>query len=378
MKTIHWLFILILLGGCKDKYNAPVHIPATGYLVEEGFINVGNGPTNIKLSRATGLDSPYVLPEYNAQVSVESENGSSYPLTEQGNGNYSINQVPVDFSQKYRLKINSASGKEYQSDLSVAKITPEIDSLSWKAVSDGVWIYVSTHDPQNKTVYYEWQYDETWQYESAYISAFEYIHDSIVLRPQSDQIYRCWTSHSSTTISIASSVKLNTDVIFETPLTLVPFSSTDKLSSKYSILIKQFALTKEWYEWLQTVRKNTEQLGSIFDAQPSEIRGNIHCVTDPGELVIGFVGCTTETQKRIFISKSEIPQAQVFSAYRNCQLDTIPNDPIVLAQYYGNNNNIPVIYYTVMGFIRGVIGSDAGCVDCRARGGVTTKPDFWQ
>lgn len=114
MKKTRWLMLCMVLGGCKDKYSAPVHIPASGYLVVEGFINTGNGSTDFTLTRATGLDSPYVLPEYGAQVAVESENGDQYALTEQGNGKYSLGQLTLDFNRQYRVRIKTGDGKEYE------------------------------------------------------------------------------------------------------------------------------------------------------------------------------------------------------------------------------------------------------------------------
>ncbi|MFI5193275.1 MAG: DUF4249 domain-containing protein [Chitinophagales bacterium] len=380
MKSIHWLLLVLALGGCKDKYNAPIHIPATGYLVVEGFINAGSGSTNITLSRATGLDSPYVIPEYHAQVSVESGDGNSYPLTELANGQYSVSQVPVDVNQKYRLRIKTTLGKEYLSDLSPVQTTPEIDSVSWIAGNDGVRIYVSTHGSQTDSRYYQWQFNETWIYHAAHPSPYIYQdYGMLILRPDPFEVYTCWSSDQSANISIASSAKLSLNVIPSFPLTFVSYSASDKLISRYSILVKQQALTQDWYEWKQKIQKNTEQLGSIFDAQPSEITGNIHNTTDPGEPVIGFVGCTTETVKRIFIDRGQLPFVPVYDPYADCiKLDTIKNDPDSIAAFFAGGYNLVVDVVSRGPAIAGYSGLGVGCMDCRAFGGTTTKPDFWQ
>jgi hypothetical protein len=378
MKAIHWLLLMLVLNGCKERYEAPVHIPATGYLVIEGFINVGAGPTDIRLTRATGLDSPYVLTEHGAQVSVESENGNSYLLPESGDGHYIISQLPVDLSTQYRVRVKTADGKEYLSDLSVPKVTPPIDSVNWKPTDGGVWIYATTHDPQNNTLYYQWMYEETWEYESKYISGLEYQdYGKLIIRPDSDAFHICWISDLSTDIVIASSAKLNSDIIYEFPVALVSYG-TDRLIRRYSILVKQYALTKEWYEWKQKIKKNTEQLGSIFDAQPSEIAGNIHCVTNPAEPVIGYVGCSSETEKRIFISRDQLPPVNIFDYYANCsQPDSIAPDPKIVHDYFASGFNIPLSAYYQLGFLAGYVSAGAGCVDCRIRGGDTKKPSFW-
>jgi hypothetical protein len=379
MKTIHWLMLFIVLGGCKDKYDAPVHIPASGYLVVEGFINVGNGSTDVTLTRATGLDSPYVQPEPGAVVSVVDGGGNSFVLTEIGDGKYSVDQLQPDLNQKYKLHINTANGKEYESDFTSPKITPPIDSISWKPVGDGVWIYVTTHDPTGNSRYYQWNYEETWEYQSAFISSLEYAGaGTFTQRPLSHQVHICYTSDISTSISIGSTAKLNEDVMYEYPLTLIPYATTNKLSKKYSILVKQYVLTKEWYEWKEKVKKNTEQLGSIFDAQPSDISGNIHCVSNPGEPVIGYIGCSSETELRIFISREQLPQTYIFTGYEDCLVDTIPNSPQPIEDYFDPGTRIPLAAIYAGRDLIGYTGASNYCVDCQVAGGVLTKPAFWQ
>jgi hypothetical protein len=378
MKIKYGLLLIMLICGCQDKYMPAVNVPASGFLVVEGFINAGSGPTSITLTRASSLDSPAIIKETGAAIEVQSQSGASYPLSEDSSGSYSTNQIPVDNTQQYRLHIKTSNGKEYLSAYAPVNIAPPIDSVSWIGAPDGVTISVTTHDPQNKVQYYSWQYEETWQYNSAYESSIKYVHDSIQLRQPDEYIYTCWRSDLSTNISIASSATLSSAIIYEFPLTQIPFASSDKLVIKYSILVKQYALTKDWYEWQLKIRRNTEQVGSIFDAQPSETGGNIVCTTNPDEMVIGFIGCTSETDKRIFIDRAELPPAIIYTGNETCGVDTVGVDPIALESKFANDFEIPIDAVFANGQLIGYSGSDADCVDCRLRGGTLTKPSFWQ
>ena len=100
-------------------------------------------------------------------------------------------------------------------------------------------------------------------------------------------IYKCWKTLNSTSIIIGSSESLSTDIIY------LPFhfieNGSEKLSILYSMKLKQYAVSHEKYLFLQKMKKNTEQTGSLFDPQPSQLSGNIHCLTDPNETVIGYV-----------------------------------------------------------------------------------------
>ena len=376
MKAKIWFLVLILFWACKDKYMPHINYPASGFLVVEGFINTGNGPTTITINRSSPLDSIRVIPEPGAQVEVQSEQGASFSLSETGGGNYSIDQIPIDSSQKYRIHIKTSNGKEYLSELSEVKITPAIDTVEWKAGSDLLTIYVSTHDDRNKSIYYEWYYQETWKYHSEYFSSYQYVNREILPRPDGDTLFTCWNYNQSTEINLASSVNLNSDIIYQFPLNTISYFTTNRLNDRYSILVKQIVLTKEWYEWKQNLKKNTEQLGSIFDAQPSETGGNIHNVADPTEQVIGYIGCTSQTENRIFIDRSQIPPVHVFSGYESCSYDTVKL--IQVDQVFGNGSELILNeVFSESGTLIGYTGSSPGCVDCRLHGGTNVKPDFW-
>lgn len=377
MKLIPWFLLLITMAACKDKYDPDIHLPSSGLLVVEGFINAGTGPTTIALSRTSAIDHITEIPEPGARIEIQSEPGVSYPLEENANGNYSINQLSLDSALKYRLHIKTAEGKEYLSDFSEVKKSKPVDSVGWKAGTDLLTIYVSTHDDQNMSLYYQWKYEETWMYNSAYDSKIEFnARDSMIFdRPNSDLIHTCWMMNQSTEIILGSTTSLSSDIVFQFPLLNISYYSSNRLVTRYSILVKQMVLNKGWYEWKQKLKKNTEELGSVFDAQPSETGGNLHCITNPSEQVIGFVGCSSVTEKRIFIDRTALPPLQVYTGYEICSMDTVPNMPRPLVYYFGSGYGVPIMPFEQSAFI---LGSSAGCVDCRVRGGSTVKPDFWK
>jgi hypothetical protein len=370
------MILFLILSGCQEKYMPKINTPAAGYLVVEGFINV-NGTTNIQMSRSSGIDSPAYIPEPGAEVDVESPNGPMYPLTETLPGYYTVSGLNIDPSQLYQLHIKTANGKEYLSDPGKVNLTPPIDTLSWTASSTGVTVYVSTHNPQVQPGYYQWQYEETWKYTSGYESTLIYENGGLNFRTPDQLIYTCWRSDVSTSVIIANTEKLSANVIYQFPVAYIPYSASNKLISQYSILVKQTSLTSDWYNWNQEVQKNTEQVGTIFDAQPSETGGNIHSTTDPNERVIGFIGVTSQTEMRIFIDRNQLPSVNIPSGYESCILDSVQYNNQAIDLAFSQGNFLPVQYWYNMGFIAGVLGSDFDCVDCRAAGGTLVKPSYW-
>jgi hypothetical protein len=103
---------------------------------------------------------------------------------------------------------------------------------------------------------------------------------------------------NSTSITQATSVGLSQDLIFEQPLVFIPVGG-QKGGVKYSILVQQFGITQDAYNYWENLKKNTELRGSIFDAQPSQLVGNIHCLQDPTEPVLGYVSLRQCSNKNI-------------------------------------------------------------------------------
>ena len=281
---------MIMVFSCKKPFTPPAIQAPNNYLVVSGVIDAGPDSTFIKLSRTIQLSSKTSNnPVSNALVTVESDQNTSYPLMETRPGIYASAGLNLDNTRKYRLRIKTTD-KEYASDYSAVVNSPPIDSISYKIdVASGLTVYANTHDPKNGTRFYRWEYQETWIIKSHYYSYWASNGDTVLPRDLiHDNIYTCWKNDTSSNVVLGSSAALKNDVIFENPITFIP-SNSEKFTLEYSILVKQYGLTSNAYNFWTNLKKNTEQLGSIFDAQPSENQGNIHCVTTPSEPVVGFV-----------------------------------------------------------------------------------------
>lgn len=383
-KVCLYIFIALFAFACKEKYDAPIVAPNTGYLVVEGIINSGDGPTTITLSRTTKLTTTGIVYEKAAQVRVEGQDGSSVVLPEVAQGKYSISKLNLLPTVKYKLRVKTSAGKEYESDLVAVKNTPPIDSIQWKKERNGLQIYANTHDPSGQARYYWWDYVETWEFHSTYTTTLKY---RVVQTPRGENwsvvyrfptgmpdmsIYTCWQTEQSTKIHIESTAKLAKDSI-EYPLIFIPPASW-KVSVLYSVIVRQASLTKEAFEFLERMKKNTESTGTIFDPQPSELKGNIRCVTNPTEPVIGYVSICPIREKRIFIRSADI----LPWGYRpDCAEILVENisDSIVLKASTLMPTN-PEELAPGTGAILTFHAAPPVCVDCTLRG-VNVKPSFW-
>jgi hypothetical protein len=369
------LLPVILLIACKKEYNPPEIKASTNFLVVDGSIACGiDAVTTIIVSRTTNLgDSVLFKPELNAFVSIEEETGNTFAVAEQGAGNYRTQPLSLDPAKKYRLKIRTADNKNYVSEYVQGKISPAIDSLSWKQNLD-VTVYASSHDPSNNTRYYRWEYNETWTYASLFHAEWIVKDGWIYLHDATTQIDSCWRTEDSKNIVLGSSVALSEDVISNAPVAVIP-QHNEKIGKRYSILVRQYALTEEAFRYLQLIQKNTQQLGTLFDAQPSQLKGNIQSIENSNEPVIGFVTASTVTEKRIFIHHDQLTDWVPTYPIEACGTPLfISQNPVDYRIWDYPDPSYTILYYMTGG---GMAIIKKPCIDCRERGGVNVKPSFW-
>lgn len=361
-----FFYIILVLVGCKDVYNPPLKNTVHDYLVVEGNIVAGNDSTFIHLTRTIPVnDSSRAQPEAGAIIKVENEDGEIYQLQDAHNGNYFSAPLNISTNKNYRLHIFTADGKEYASDYVPVKITPDIDSVSWKFDEiGGINIYVNTHDATNSTRYYRWQYIETWEHRATDSSELIYV-NGLRFRLPSEQIYRCWNINVSGEIFTGSTTALSDDVVLENKLINIPYEST-KVRWYYSVLVTQYALTKGGFEYWENLKKNTEQIGSIFDPQPFAEFGNMHCLSDTTEPVLGFISACSTAQQRLYIE-----YAQVHYPYTFPECKAILVLPAAIDETFSKTFLYTPLHYGDNGT---VVGNFTECLNCLLQGGTNVKP----
>ena len=130
--------------------------------------------------------------------------------------------------------------------------------------------------------------------------------------------------------------------------------------------VEQYALHREAYDYYFNLQKNIEESGSLFAPIPSEMKGNIRCVTDPEVPVIGFVEVATVTRlKRFFPEIGKVYEAEVTGCAST----------IVQGSEYDNNPDYGYVSYNPMNAASNTYALKR-CMDC-GRFGSKQKPSWW-
>lgn len=363
--AISFVASLAVLYSCVEPFSPPEINSDEQYLVIDGFLNMGSDSSIINLSHTQNASAnEAILNETGATITAEEDKGTTFPFTEKGNGTYFLPPQNFNKSSKYRLRVKTKGGKEYLSDYVEVKNTPPIDSVAYRYDSrqQGGVMNVNTHDPNNQTRFYRWKFEETYEYRTAYYSGLELFNKQLIGRRNNINV--CWRTIKSGNILLGSTIKLSQDIIKDLPITTV-LVSTNKLYFGYSILVKQYGLTQDAFEYWTSLAKTTEGTGSLFDPLPSQVTGNFKSTTNAKELVFGYFSAAVEQTQRIFIQPS-------LGSYPTCPMP----DSLSIADALKSSPQ-QILLNTVGAKQDSVLYSSEFCADCRVQGGTTTKPSFW-
>ena len=75
---------------------------------------------------------------------------------------------------------------------------------------------------------------------------------------------------------------------------------------QYSILVKQYSISKSEFDFWDNLKKINDKSGDIFEYQPYPVNSNIHNVNNTKDRVLGYFQVSAVKQKRKNILYSDI------------------------------------------------------------------------
>jgi hypothetical protein len=377
-------FIILLCGTCSEPYTPEIS-KYENMLVVDGIITDESGPYTVRLSRSYRYSETEGLPEQNAIVLIKDNLGNAISLLEIAPGIYKT--TDQDFrgiiGRQYQLYIQTDDMQVWESEYVELKKVPEIERIyaefeerpAQLGTEEGFQIYVDTQDPDNNTKYYRYNFEETWQFNVPYPSY--YIVENNLLKFRPEKVGTCWKTVNSKEIIVTTSENMQSDIIRRFPVHFVSTAS-NRLSIRYSILVTQYSMSREAYIYWKQVKDVNQDLGTIFDKQPAQIRGNIYNVKNPETPVIGFFEATCADSARLFITRSELPSdAVLISEFAWCRDNYLVIGKSNFLEFYNRGYCMVLDDLTGYGGPGGLgIVKPFECCDCTVTG-TNVRPDFW-
>lgn len=368
--------LLLLLTACVKEFRPELE-KYQNLLVVDGMITDAAPPYTIKLSRSTSVYQPTYNPVTGAKIIVSDDKGYSEMFFETTPGIYksSIDGLQGIPGRRYKIEIE-VDNKHYQSDYQMLKASQPITEVSSEIeyqedqfsgkVFEGLQFKVNTSSQPENTTRYLWKCEETYKFNSSF--TIDYTFDGIYgmrIFVKNDSVYTCWR-----TKNLSKFYTFETDVS-STEITDIPivYVSTEsrRLSIRYSLLVKQYAIDKNAYYYFTKLKEQNEEQGSLYSSQPYQIEGNIYNRSDETEPVLGYFTVAGVSEKRIFVN----PPPELEFHYSHCDLKT-QNLGMYLAL------SVPSMWPIYLNESPNGIGvADKSCFDCTMNGGTLERPDFW-
>jgi len=375
--------ILLAVSACIYPYD-PVIEGFDSRLVVEGDIHIGSTST-FTFSRVLPLDSDDYTPDPLFITGyIEGEDGSRVTSVNSHLPYYdyslSSNRLVFDTSgltadKRYRLHFEeSNSGSIYESDWLEVIEPPTIDDLTYILDEDRGELNVALSMHCNGHSHFRWYYKEEWEFHTDLWADYYYIPetDELVQFPVFENTYYCWSTYNSPEIKIFSTEEQVEDRFVDLEFHRVARTNT-RLQIVYHIIVYLEALDENAYKYWQNIQSNSDGQGTIFSPTPSQMTGNIHCVSDPSVPVIGYIGASSQCSGDMYYINAE---EHFYKSPTPTPVEILEIQPPEFADYY-RRGYLPVEVISSMGSATRYEWAPARCVDCRRKGGTKNKPEGW-
>jgi len=397
IKSVLALIIVFTVCTCIDPYSPKL----AGYdslLVVEGMITDLNSSYTVKLSRTFRDENVIPAKVSDAKVIITDDAGNSNDLTFSGNGTYKTDSTVFKGSvgRTYVLHITTSEGANYESDPCFMQSVPDIDSIYFAKdqriinngtqIQEGISIYLDSKEGDNSQ-YYRWDYEETWKFKIPYPKLYIYANCQVIYDVQEVKDVYCWKNGRSDAVITDLVYPGQSGRIVKEPVSFIATDQSDRLMLEYSILIKQYSISKNEYNFWDNLKKINATGSDIFASQPYPVISNIHNLTNQDEKVLGFFQVSAVKQKRIFISFSDIAGLQIPYYHSPCERYEVACVNPFIDDYCTEFNDIYRIYalsnklYFIEplfrdGILEKLVFVKPECANCQLTG-TLKKPDFW-
>jgi hypothetical protein len=309
------LFLILPLffflnNGCVEEIGFTVETVENALVVNATITNELKFQ-QIELSRTYAFEDDGPNPECQATVKVIG-NSTEYVFMETAAGVYtSQTAFAAEPNVDYQLQIVTQNGQRFSSTVRQLTQSTAIENVyAVRETNDdganGMSIYVDSFDPTGNSKYYRYEYEETYKivppsFVPEDLIVISDVTCEVKLVPRSEEERVCYNTAASQNINVTTTTGFTEDRISRY---LVRFVSSDNyiLTTRYSILVRQFVLSEGAYDFFETLRSFSSE-GSLFSQiQPGFVTGNISAENESSEKVIGFFEVSSVASERIFFS----------------------------------------------------------------------------
>ncbi len=331
-KLYYIAFLAILLVSCEEYYNPDIEVVAPILVVES---RITNDPNHNYVELTKSLD--YYSTDQAEKIEgakVELIDGKDSILTgiESSTGYFTFSNTPIT-GETYYLRI-IWENNIYESEKVVMPPLPAIDTLYTKHIISKSYqndIYGSPVlvETPGREIYIDATVTPQLKY---YLFDCRTILQWVWYPGGSPPPLWGWTSKYDETFNIAGPKEFSlSDKITQHSLSFLEYdthailNSDEKTPLGWIVVIEQYGIQKESYDYHEMLNKQLSAEGSLFDPVLTQVYGNIHCTNDSAKIVLGFFDLNSYRQHRYFLRVGMETNGESYAIQR--RINTYPYIP---------------------------------------------------
>ena len=393
-KTAAILLVCLSVGSCTEQYVFQTNSTFESILVVQANITNELKKQEVKITRSYRLEESGPNFEKGAIVYVTDSDNINYEFElEEFSGLYvskdAFQAIP---GKSYQLNITTKDGKSYLSEKQILTPVNEIFVEPKAEIVDGnkgIQIMVSSYDPNAKSQFYRYEYEETYKVVSPSWTPNKLIVDpndlsqtpNFIRVPKNKETRICYGTKKSDDIILLNTVGLSEDRI-NLPIRFIDI--TDPIiGQRYSIIVRQYVQNLESYTFYKTLKSLSTSTSLLSQVQPGFNYGNLKSADDPNEKVVGYFEVSSVSSKRIFFNFRDLFTTEFFPPFfvdcksvelSNCWLTRGCSGYTILALVQSPAPEF--VYYSDIDNLSTVIFAPTPCGDCTSIAS-NIKPLFW-
>ena len=329
LPVLYILVTVLLLANCIREIDFQEADADRSVLVVSGTFTDGYGPHVVRLTRPGNYDKQVFEPVLDAEIRLSDDLGNIYAyqsvVPPDKPAYYELRNVKGETGRTYTLDIRLSDGEQYRSH---PQRMPEPVALDTAEVR-GEWYYTNTADGDVVRAPFAFVYARTtaptvtkdrylhWESEATYIF------NEISPKPYaiSAVSHQCFINNR-----INDQVVAIADLSKYTPGSVIYENAGKRridqaFEQRIAFTVYQRVINREAYEYWDKINKLLTANGTIFDAPPAVVVGNVENTGYPDRPALGFFEVGAADTVRIYSGNGQLGSEFLLQNVPFCQLD---------------------------------------------------------
>ncbi len=318
------LIFFIVVYGCREPFEfdyADVLEPTVvidGYVTNSGKAHVVQVSYSTTINNRGQVETEFIT---NADVRIIDDLGDFTVLNHWRSGIYrTAPQYAVSEGRSYRLVVTLSNGEVYESVMkTLPPPSPATASLSFRGDTRDVLANNSIQPQEGAVIEATIQKDNDRHFYQWVIGQYFIIQSDLA----PDELKFCYIRDfdEAQVVLLQDNPAQEGVSEYTYPIEFIPRSA--KMKVDFGVEAVLLTLNEDDFEFWDAVRIQSENSGSLFDAAPHSIEGNI--TGRNGERALGYFGVYRESLDRVFFTEQELGFAP--GTYPPCTIPPFADRP---------------------------------------------------